>query len=107
MDDLSYEQARSWLIERCGVQVTLSIGDPSGSTGASVRGVLAIDEDAEVVVFDAQRGPVDAFRVGDVRIQMLEGDFVTAELVDWDEPEHGVMLMLEFGEIQLTFSGGR
>lgn len=108
MDDLSYKQARAWLIEQCGAQVSLSISAPAGgSTGASVHGTLTVDDEAEVVVFDAQPGRVDAFRVGDARVQMLESDLVSAELIDVGDPELGVTLAMEFGELHLSFSTAR
>lgn len=108
VDDLSYEQARAWLIERCGAQVSLSISAPAGgSTGASVHGPLRVDDEAEVVVFDAQPGRTDAFRVGDARVQMVESDLVSAELIDIADPELGVTLAMEFGELHLSFGAAR
>ena len=104
VDELTYAEAISWLAQRAGEAMQISVGtSASGNTGVSASGVLARGDD-EVTVIDARPGRIDAFRVGDVAVQMLEGDFVAGDLIDWGNDAKKVTLKMEFREIHLLFT---
>jgi len=82
----------------------ISVGTSSGgNTGVSAGGVLTRGDD-EVAVIDARPGRIDTFRVGEVAVQMLEGDFVAGDLIEWGDDANKVTLKMEFREIHLLFT---
>ena len=89
-----------------GVIVGVTVqGPPSrgGNTTLTVRGKFEIDDDLEVGVIDPRGGRIEAFRVGDGQVQMLEGDFAAAETTDWGDQVLSVSA--DFREVTLNFVG--
>lgn len=80
-------------------------GPPSkgGNTCLSLHGVLTIDEDLAVHVIDPRGGRIEASRVGDGQVQMLEGDFHAAEITDWGNGR--LSISADFEAVTLNFAG--
>lgn len=101
-DDL-IDVLRGWHGQTVGLTCQ---GPPSkrGNTTLHVRGVLLVDEDLEVGVIDSRGGRIEAFRIGDGQVQMLQGDFHGAEVIT--DPADGAFLVsADFREVGLNFTG--
>lgn len=103
---LSFRQlvdlVRGWRGHRVGVTVQ-GPSEGGGNTTLHVWGVLSEPRDVEVVVIDPRGGEVAAFQVGDGRFQMMEGDFVSAEIVDFADGQ--LHVSADFREVVLSFVG--
>jgi hypothetical protein len=96
------EQLRAW----AGQMVGATMQGPAtkrGNTTLFVRGILIVDDDLEVGVVDPRGGRIEAFRIGDGQVQMLEGDFTGAETTDWSDGQ--VSVHADFREVALNFVG--
>src|SRR4051794_9544598 len=82
----------------------ISVGTSSGgNTGVSAGGVLTRGDD-EVAVIDLRPGRIDTFRVGEVAVQIPEGDFVAGDLIAWGDDANIWPLKTEFCDIYLLFT---
>lgn len=104
VDDLTFDDLVTWLMERDGQHTELSIGTSSGgNTGAHTRGVLRITDDPAGLI-DPRPGRVFTLALADTHVQLVEGDFVRAELMDEFDGVLRSGLIAEFQEIHMIFS---
>jgi uncharacterized protein (AIM24 family) len=83
--EMDFATVIAWLDGNVGQRMfaaTQTALDEAGNTRLSVTGLLARAE-GEITLLDPRPGRVEAFRVGEGTLVLLEGDFIAAQAVDF------------------------
>ena len=110
----SFDALLQWLHQRLGTRLRVAVmGPPERTTNTTLHaeGQLRTNE-ADVVLIDPARGRVQAFRIGDATLMLLEGDLRGLEFNDEQTAQlaSGATVILpawveaDFGEITVTLS---
>jgi hypothetical protein len=101
---LDFDAVIAWLDGHAGRRVfaaTQSTSEEAGNTRLTVVGALARAV-GEITLIDPQRGRIEAFTVGDGTLVLLEGDFVTAETLDFGAGRPQLVQAAFRGDVSVT-----
>jgi uncharacterized protein (AIM24 family) len=83
---MDFDALVAWIDAHLGRRVfaaTQTLDEEAGNTRLSVVGTLARQKEGDIQLIDPRPGRIEVLRVGDAVLVLLEGDFLSAESVDF------------------------
>jgi hypothetical protein len=102
--DLDFDAVIGWLDAHVGQRVfaaTQSASAAAGNTRLSIAGALA-RADGEITLVDPRPGRIEAFRVGEGTLVLLEGDFLEARAIDFGQGRPQLVQAEFLGAVSVT-----
>jgi hypothetical protein len=102
--DLDFDAVIGWLDGHVGQRVfaaTQSASAAAGNTRLSIAGALA-RADGEITLVDPRPGRIEAFRVGEGTLVLLEGDFLEARAIDFGQGRPQLVQAEFLGAVSVT-----